>query len=690
MSRPTNAGLLVVSIDKPDFERIMSSDARDWQYDQICRGISEYGDDLVIATDRGVFFWNKLTEEATKFELNLADPRLNKRVRSVHLLENDTFLVTGEYGLSMVDTKSGYGRKVLPVVGSTYSDQALRLQNGEVVICSRRRSQRYLIIFDNKGRTAKVLDFDKMGYVGGFVESVLFQDSKGTLWVGSTIGLFEIDIQKEEILGFYSFDYLDDDSTKFPVHHCLSSNHIISLGESEGEIWVGQYDAGVDILNPKTRKVRRITVESGLNSNSVCALLPDDGGMWIGTFNGLAHYNRDNGSLSTFTSRNGLSHSEFNRWSGYVDSGGKYYIGTMNGITAFYPDDVLSKASRPRVLLSEVGFYKNGGREKVTLNSGFDSIPAFRIPSSNRSFYANVALSDMRNAKESSYRYRLNSAGQMNEWRNNGNDRQVRFEHLPAGVHELEITAVSASGISARSQTMILDVQEFIYLRWWFIVLFIVVVASIIALIYRYKLQQAIKVERLRTRLSSDLHDDVGGLLSGVAYQMELLDRTVDEKHKKLVRRVADSSRTAMVRMRDVIWAIDARNSTWGDLRLRMSEYANEQLIPLGIAFGISDEDLQADLELAAEVRHGLILIFKEFVTNSIKHAEASRVDVIVRRSKGKFVFTMSDNGKGSELNDLSSGQGLDNMRMRTAKMGGQIRMDGSEGFSVEIEFNSV
>ncbi len=232
-------------------------------------------------------------------------------------------------------------------------------------------------------------------------------------------------------------------------------------------------------------------------------------------------------------------------------------------------------------------------------------------------------------------------------------------------------------------------VNEHFYKSWWFISLLAFILILIVYFIYNYRLQQAIRVERLRTRLSSDLHDDVGGLLSGVAYQMELLDRTVDEKHRPLIRRVAESSRTAMVRMRDVIWAIDARNSTWGDLRLRMWEYANEQLVPLGIDFKLTEKGLQPEIELTAELRHGLILIFKEFLTNSIKHAEATKIEVEVERNRGELTITLKDNGKGAELSRITTGQGLDNMRMRVEKMGGKIAMDGNQGFSVEIKLRS-
>jgi len=685
-----NAGMLVISIDVPLFEQILSTDIQDWQYDLVCRGLTEYKGDLIIGTDKGIFRWDKDLASGEQMVFEISDRRPTRRVRSFQLLENDTMLVAGQSGLAKLNMTTRQGRIERPDKRLEYADQALRLINGEIVVSGRTEEGRLLIFYDSRGEVTRILEFKDLGFNGGFVESVLFQDSRGMLWVGTTLGLFEIDIVEERIVAFYAYDFLDSDSTSFPVYHCLGSNHIISLAENNGKIWIGHYDEGIDILDPATRDARRISVESGLNSNSVCGLLPDSSGMWIGTFNGLAYYNQRNGSLSTFSSRNGLSHSEFNRWSGYVDSTGKFFIGTMNGVTGFRPDNVFKSAKRPKVLLSEVGFYGKGGREQVTLTSGFDSVPEFIIPSANRSFNANVALSDMRNALESSYRYRLISGGITTEWRNNGNDRQVRFEHLPAGVHKLEIDGVSANGISAQSLSITLNVQEFFYLRWWFIVSCIAVVAGIIALIYRYRLQQAIKVERLRTRLSSDLHDDVGGLLSGVAFQMELLDRTVDEKHKTLVRRVAESSRKAMVRMRDVVWAIDSRNSSYGDLVLRMQEYANEQLAPLGIEFILTSKGIKKEEGLSAEVRHGLILIFKEFVTNSIKHADASKVVLKVVRSRGEFLFSIGDDGNGADLTTISSGQGLENMRMRTKRMGGQIEIRSDDGFKIDILLNRV
>ena len=142
--------------------------------------------------------------------------------------------------------------------------------------------------------------------------------------------------------------------------------------------------------------------------------------------------------------------------------------------------------------------------------------------------------------------------------------------------------------------------------------------------------------------------------------------------------------------MRDVIWAIDARNSTFGDLKLRMTEYANEMLPPLGIEFNLRSTGMPDEQVLSAEVRHGLILIFKEFVTNTIKHAQASRVDVDIERTRTEFRYTMRDNGRGADLTEASTGQGLQNMRMRAEKMGGDIELKATSGFSLTVVLNKV
>ncbi|MFK8005327.1 MAG: sensor histidine kinase, partial [Saprospiraceae bacterium] len=272
-------------------------------------------------------------------------------------------------------------------------------------------------------------------------------------------------------------------------------------------------------------------------------------------------------------------------------------------------------------------------------------------------------------------------------WQSNGRDRKIQFEYLPAGDYDLNIRGTSSEGIATNKFTIHLQVQEFFYKSWWFITLCILTLTVLIYLFYQNKLNRALEIEKLRTRLSSDLHDDVGSVLSGVAYQMELLEYSVPEKNRSLVQQIAASSRRAMSQMRDVVWAIDSRNSSIQDLIERMQEFAKEIIEPLEINFDFQYKDLPLKKNISAEIRHSILLIFKEFLTNTVKHAEASNITIQLFKNGKNLEMIIQDNGKGLPKDtELSTGQGLENMKMRAWKIKASLDFLENDGFGVRLK----
>jgi signal transduction histidine kinase len=177
--------------------------------------------------------------------------------------------------------------------------------------------------------------------------------------------------------------------------------------------------------------------------------------------------------------------------------------------------------------------------------------------------------------------------------------------------------------------------------------------------IFQYRLEQALKVERLRVKISSDLHDDVGGMLSGLAMQTELLEMTANEETKPKLARVAEMSRSAMSRMRDTVWAIDARKDTLADLLDRMREHAEETLASQNIQYGINVNRLELDRVLTTDGADG-------------------------------FALSIHDNGKVTTKNYKTTGAGLNNMRMRATSIGATFSINTDDGYLVLVRRKSL
>lgn len=200
----------------------------------------------------------------------------------------------------------------------------------------------------------------------------------------------------------------------------------------------------------------------------------------------------------------------------------------------------------------------------------------------------------------------------------------------------------------------------------------------------KQKLQRKIAIERLRTQISADLHDDVGSLLTGLSMQTELLARQVPETQKLKLERVSNISKEAMLKMRDAVWAMDARKDNWQSLTDRMNEFAAETLQIKNIDYSLNTGNVKLSKAMQGAVRQNLYLIFKEALANILKHSNATMVNVEIKKNKNTFILAIADNG--SSIKELSkAGQGLTNMTLRATQLSGTLAYKNDNGFMITV-----
>src|SRR5690606_4362505 len=150
----------------------------------------------------------------------------------------------------------------------------------------------------------------------------------------------------------------------------------------------------------------------------------------------------------------------------------------------------------------------------------------------------------------------------------------IQYNKLPAGNYTLHIKAGNSRGSLAPNELIYdIAVLEYYYETTWFKGLIFFGLLGIVIYILHSRNMRKLKEERLRTKLSSDLHDEVSGLLSTVASSTDvLLMQEVGDK--KLIKKIGEQARIAMQQMSDVLWSIDARKDTFDDLVLRIKNHA--------------------------------------------------------------------------------------------------------------------
>ncbi len=506
-----------------------------------------------------------------------------------------------------------------------------------------------------------------------------FLESKtsGVIWIGTVNdGLLKINLN-----GTIEAQY---DLNSTPP---LNNNNVIVIHENEDKsLWLGTFGGGLTYLNPKQGKVFFYNTNNGLANKNVVGILPyKESYLIVSTYEGLSFFNTKTKSFQNFYEEDGLTNNEFNYTSFFIDSNGYYYFGGMNGINRFKPEnliteDVLSKPIR----LTSLTRFNSKRNDVLKIDLSYAPPNVISISPYNQYFQVNWTIPSYFKNKSNTYFTKLE--GYESSWFFQGTNPYVRYNKLPAGDYVLEVKS-SAFNSSENNSTLKIpiNVKPIFYKTWWFILLSILCAMAIIYGLYRLRIKQLLAVEHLRTKISSDLHDDLGSMLSGIAMQSELLEANARIEDKNKLNKIARLSRDAISSMRDLVWSIDNRKERVSDLLERMEELAEELLFPKGINFNMEMNNIALNKKLPIITKQHLFFIYKEAITNILRHSNAKNVWLQFKNHQGNCIVLIKDDGT-LKPSKKSTGFGLSNMALRAKKMNATINFNTENGFEIYIK----
>ena len=288
-------------------------------------------------------------------------------------------------------------------------------------------------------------------------------------------------------------------------------------------------------------------------------------------------------------------------------------------------------------------------------------------------------------------RYYVWLEGLEEDWTYVGTIPTIRYHKLPAGDYILHVKGADSKGNWSETELAVpIHVKPIFFRTWWFITGCILLIGGMIYAFAQYRLQRLLEMERMRTRIAGDLHDEVGSMLSGLAMQAEIMELDHEKSDPGRLRRLSEISRLTLSKMRDVVWSIDSRRDQVKDLLDRMRENAEEMLTPKEILFQFDLGELPMDKKLPVDERQHLFLFYKEAITNIVKHANATNVTIRFGQFDDHFELSVHDNGTSVATNTLSSGFGLQNLDMRAKKLGATFLLSKEEGFKVGLRMKSL
>lgn len=311
------------------------------------------------------------------------------------------------------------------------------------------------------------------------------------------------------------------------------------------------------------------------------------------------------------------------------------------------------------------------------------------LPHNNAFVKFEFNLQNSRVTTKNNFKYKL--GGLYNNWRLMEKTNELTFIHIPPGDYTLYIldpTETDNSNITTLKIPII--VTQIYYKKWWFITALTFLLAALLFYIRKYELSHLKKIEALKLKISRNLHDELGSALTGIAIKSDLLLEIINlESKKKYLLEIAEQSRNAVDTLSDIVWVINSNNNNIQNLTERMESLLYQLLTPLNITFTLQSHQKNKSLQINQDHRQHVFLIFKEAITNIMKHSNASNVFVSFTKEKSKMKLIIKDNGtKINQEYRTLNGNGIKNMKLRTEKIHGKIRFTYDKGFTVSLFFN--
>ena len=356
------------------------------------------------------------------------------------------------------------------------------------------------------------------------------------------------------------------------------------------------------------------------------------------------------------------------------------FLGGTNGINYFIPEKIRPLNPLLRVSIQKIRVNDN--------DSGYHTASPFTLQHNQQSMEVSFAAPYYFNSNKVRFRYRLEGYDQA--WKDIGGNTSVLFTSLPAGSFTFHVAA-SIDGMNwyESAEKIHFAIRLPFWKTGWFMTGILFICIAVIYLVYRYQLSKRLEVERLRFRISRDLHDDIGSTLSSINIlaksTLANAHETANNDHEVLLQKIQYRSQKMLDAMDDLIWNTKPGHESLESLTIRMREYGSEVLEAAGICLTLVAPESLNRIKLSMDTRKNLYLIFKEAVNNLAKYSNSSEAVVHFKRDKNFLEMQISDRGIGFTESAAGKGNGLENMRSRAKDMHAQLDILSSNGSGTTI-----
>ena len=496
---------------------------------------------------------------------------------------------------------------------------------------------------------------------------------------------------------------------------------------ADGSLWIGYAGWGLGRL--WNGHYARITTSAGLYDDYVSQIISDDrGGLWFTSNHGLFKVNLNELEAVTEGRAERVRSTVYGRGEGvpvfqsaFDDSPtvcrsteGRLFFATRNGLLRVQPDRLQENLPPPPIWLESVlldgktvALRDSRSPLRSMSENGLPDLrepgALLKLPPGHRKLEFGFAALSFVSPENLRFRYRLKNFDR--DWVDAGAQRTATYPRLPAGDYLFEVQACHAAGVwNAEGFRLRLAVAPFYWQTWWFrLGVLAAFTLSVIGLVRYFsfrklqrelaRLEQQAALQRERTRIARDMHDEVGTKLSRLSLLSELAGQQPEmpAAARGDVSEISETARDTIRSFEQIVWAVNPKNDTLANLANYLCRFAEEFFDGSSIQCVFTLPDQIPDRMVSTELRHHVFLAAKEALNNALKHSRATRVCVRLALTATGFEIGIEDDGGGFPKDAsparAGTGNGLENMRARMKAVGGEFEIKSQPAAGTRVIF---
>ncbi|MBI5662513.1 MAG: hypothetical protein HZC46_10245 [Ignavibacterium album] len=486
----------------------------------------------------------------------------------------------------------------------------------------------------------------------------IYKDKENLIWIctyGGSIDLFE-----PEKKTFRHFP-----NTFAEKENVTAKNSMTILMDSYNTMWVGTYGGGLYSFETGSGKFTRYSPREGMTSAVVYGILEDRlKNLWISSDNGIFKYDLINKDFTRFDIKDGLQSLEFSGGAYLYSSDGIMYFGGINGINYFKPEEIKTNTFIPPVVITST---------KVLDNLIKGEPAELKLDYNQNTVSFEFASLDYSDPKDNLYAYMLE--GFDNDWQfTNSSLRIATYTNLSPGEYIFKVRGSNSDGIwNENYASLTIRILPPFWKTYWFIAAVILISVLVLYYVFTIRIRSQLAIEKLKSRLAADLHDNIGAGLTEISILSEVASRKFGQQFSSELKKISDRSRQLVDSMSDIVWVVNPEKDSLHDLVIRIKNSYADILSAMNCELKILEIQRIKNIRIPVDIKQNLYLILKEAFNNAIKHSSATSISMNFNIEEEKLTIILRDNGVGIDPNNIANGNGITNMKNRANAIGWKI-----------------